>query len=154
MRAKLLALAYTIGRELRTDNGPSYPHALEMLGDIEDLLKDYAHLPLSGRSNGYLPARHPGLLRGIPLDFTSQQSTAITRFHKAIGRHDSPLRQPSPYSQDKSERDTVETVVRRFLRYSFEGIDYDYDALTERERRLCTRAEFSLLLVWLGREDK
>ncbi len=64
MRAKLLALAYTIGRELRTDGGPSYPHALEILGDIEDLLKDYASMlpeasTLSGRHNGYLPTRHP-----------------------------------------------------------------------------------------------
>ncbi len=67
MRAKLLALAYTIGRELRGAEGPpSYPHALEMLADLEDLLKDYALLSppaserrLCGRIGGYYPTRHP-----------------------------------------------------------------------------------------------
>ncbi len=66
MRAKLLALAYTIGRQLRDrDNPLSYPQALEVLADVEDLLKDYADLlptrseRLCGRIGGYYPTRHP-----------------------------------------------------------------------------------------------
>ncbi len=105
MRAKLLALAYTIGRQLRDRENPlSYPQALEVLGDVEDLLKDYAHLlsaqsTLSGNPpTGYLPSRHPAKVLANTL------AGSAARVHPALRA----VRQPSPYS-DKSLRPTSQT---------------------------------------------
>lgn len=49
----------------------------------------------------------------------------------------------------------VETLnlAKRFLRYSFHDIAFDYDRLTRIEQLLCTRAEFALLVKWIGESD-
>lgn len=40
-------------------------------------------------------------------------------------------------------------VVKRFLNYSFEDIDFKYDDLTETEKKLATREEFEKLAAWV-----
>ncbi len=39
----------------------------------------------------------------------------------------------------------MQEIARRFLRYSFEDIEFDYDMLTPREQSLATREEFAEL---------
>ncbi len=80
IKLDLLALSQRIGQALRDDAGPngddpiSYPSAVRLLGDLEDKLGDLANSitesytefadgkrfpesTLSGKPNGYLPAR-------------------------------------------------------------------------------------------------
>lgn len=77
IRQALLDMAYNLGRELRDPEPLSYPHALEVLGNVEDQLMalaaivEFCHCPrvaesptigLSGRPEGFLPSRHPKAL--------------------------------------------------------------------------------------------
>lgn len=76
IRQALLDIAQTIGRELRDPEPLSYPHALEVLGNVEDQLAalaavvEFCTCPkvaesssgLSGRPEGFLPTRHPKAL--------------------------------------------------------------------------------------------
>lgn len=47
---------------------------------------------------------------------------------------------------------TPEETAKKFLKYAFDDIDFDYDKLTPRERSICTREEFEKLVDW-ARED-
>lgn len=40
-------------------------------------------------------------------------------------------------------------LIRKFLKYSFSAIKYNYDLLTPGEKRLCSRAEFNALADWI-----
>lgn len=42
----------------------------------------------------------------------------------------------------------LNATVARFLRYSFEDVDYNYDDLTDQEQRLTTPKEFKQLVAW------
>jgi len=67
IRDRLLVLVHRISDETRVGpDGPmSYPHAVWLLEDIDDTLRDIIKAldaptsGLSGTPNGYLPARHP-----------------------------------------------------------------------------------------------
>jgi hypothetical protein len=39
-------------------------------------------------------------------------------------------------------------MIAAFLRYSFEGIDYEYDYLTDREKTLGTKGDFIAITRW------
>ncbi len=39
----------------------------------------------------------------------------------------------------------LDEVVRGFLRYSFEDINFDYEQLTPREKAICSATEFEQL---------
>ncbi len=105
LRHALLTVSQGIGRQLRDLENPlSYPHALELLADLEDKLQEYAlTLPeqstLSGNPpTGYLPSRHPAKVLANTL------AGSAARVHPALRA----VRQPSPYP-DKSLRPTSQT---------------------------------------------
>jgi hypothetical protein len=43
----------------------------------------------------------------------------------------------------------MEDIIRRFLQYSFDGIQYQWDNLTEDEKTFATEAEYEKLVVWV-----
>lgn len=45
--------------------------------------------------------------------------------------------------------DRIDAVTKRFLKYSFEEINYKYDQLTAAEREFCSREEFEELVKWI-----
>lgn len=45
-----------------------------------------------------------------------------------------------------------EKIIKKFLRYAFNDIDYNYDNLTETEKGLATRDEFEKLVAWVKEE--
>jgi hypothetical protein len=45
--------------------------------------------------------------------------------------------------------DRISAVTKKFLKYSFEEIDFTYEQLTPEEKSLCTKDEFEELVKWL-----
>jgi len=45
--------------------------------------------------------------------------------------------------------DELKPIIKKFLRYSFNDIDYNYDSLTEHEQSFATREEFEKLVAWV-----
>jgi hypothetical protein len=43
-------------------------------------------------------------------------------------------------------------VIKNFLKYSFEPIEFKYDDLTQNEKAQCTREEFEELVAWIKAE--
>ncbi len=50
----------------------------------------------------------------------------------------------NPQSTDRREE-----IIRRFLRYSFFDVHFEYDALTPEERSFCSKQEFEQLARWV-----
>lgn len=46
----------------------------------------------------------------------------------------------------------MEAIIRRFLNYSFKDIHFEYDGLTDEEKKLATREEFENLVKWVLRD--
>lgn len=43
----------------------------------------------------------------------------------------------------------MEDIIRRFLQYSFDGIQYQWANLTEDEKTFATEAEYEKLVAWI-----
>jgi len=44
-------------------------------------------------------------------------------------------------------------LIRRFFRYSFDCINYNYEYLTPEEKRICRPKEFAELVKWVKNEN-
>lgn len=45
--------------------------------------------------------------------------------------------------------DRISDTTKKFLKYSFEEINYTYEQLTPTEKSFCTREEFEELVKWV-----
>lgn len=48
--------------------------------------------------------------------------------------------------------DEVALVVVKFLDYSLEPVEYNYDDLTPQEKALCTKEDFEAMVKWMRNE--
>ena len=47
----------------------------------------------------------------------------------------------------------LEAIIKKFLRYSFDGIEYMWDNLTTEEKTFATDEEFQKLVAWVKGND-
>jgi hypothetical protein len=44
---------------------------------------------------------------------------------------------------------SLQDIAKKFLAYSFKDIKFEYEQLTEEEKKLCTPDEFKALVEWI-----
>lgn len=47
------------------------------------------------------------------------------------------------------ELEALGKIAKKFLKYSFKDIKFEYSSLCPEEKRLCTKKEFERLVAWV-----